>query len=302
MKKSILYFTRAERIGLLAISALSLLLYGSRSWQDTVRAQTTFEWEICRVDSLRDSSRTTRATSDSLALTAFNPNDVEAEQLIAMGLPRRLSYTWSNYVAKGGYFRKAEDLMRIYGMEEALFEQLRPYLRFGGRGSEERQRRDTFYRSSSTHRSASTDSIRLDINQASAEQWRRLYGIGPVLSSRIVKFRDKLGGFHTVDQVADTYGLADSTFQQIRPHLYYGQAHQRFRIDTASVKSLGRHPYLNWGQARAIINFRSHRSGKLTESDFWILRVLDKEQKQQLHPYLLFSADSTQYSGSPVPD
>ncbi|WP_369668949.1 ComEA family DNA-binding protein, partial [Enterococcus faecium] len=53
----------------------------------------------------------------------------------------------------------------------------------------------------------------MNINTASDSDWEALPGIGKVLAARIIRFRDKLGGFKTVEEIAKTYGLSDSIFQ-----------------------------------------------------------------------------------------
>lgn len=59
----------------------------------------------------------------------------------------------------------------------------------------------------------------LNVNTATAADFERLPGIGPTLAGRIVKFRAKLGRFPSVETLARTYGLPDSTFRLIRPCL-----------------------------------------------------------------------------------
>ena len=59
-----------------------------------------------------------------------------------------------------------------------------------------------------------------EINSATVDEWKAFPGVGDVLANRIVKFRNSMGGFKSVEQVAKTYGLSDSVFQVIRPYLY----------------------------------------------------------------------------------
>ena len=59
----------------------------------------------------------------------------------------------------------------------------------------------------------------INVNAARAEDLKALPGIGDVLSERIVRFRNKLGKFSSVEEVGKTYGLPDSTFQKIKPYL-----------------------------------------------------------------------------------
>lgn len=63
------------------------------------------------------------------------------------------------------------------------------------------------------------DTVRIDINRADTSEWKRLRGIGSVLSKRIVKYRDKCGGFKSVEQLRKIYGLSEETYQSILPHL-----------------------------------------------------------------------------------
>jgi competence ComEA-like helix-hairpin-helix protein len=72
-----------------------------------------------------------------------------------------------------------------------------------------------------------------------------------------VNFRNKLGGFYSIDQVGETFGLADSTFQKIKPYLRLGDSTVRkFNINTASIDELKTHPYIRWQIANAIVAYR----------------------------------------------
>lgn len=64
------------------------------------------------------------------------------------------------------------------------------------------------------------DTVRIEINKADTTEWKRLRGIGSVLSQRIVKYRDKCGGFHSIEQLKKIYGLSEETYQAILPHLW----------------------------------------------------------------------------------
>jgi competence protein ComEA len=98
--------------------------------------------------------------------------------------------------------------------------------------------------------------LRVDINRASAEDWQRLYGIGPVLSDRIIRFRDKLGGFSTVEQVRETYGLPDSTFENIYDQLELSPIFRPLAVNRLGWEELSGHPYLDRRQAQAIVAYR----------------------------------------------
>lgn len=130
---------------------------------------------------------------------------------------------------------------------------------------------------------------RIPINQADENQWATLRGIGPVLSGRIVRFRDKLGGFASIGQVGETYGLPDSVFQSIRHRLVLDQEHRKLRINQLSAEELAEHPYVNWRQAKAVVAYRQASGPFRRAEDFAVLRVFSEEDHQRIRPYLDFS-------------
>lgn len=136
-------------------------------------------------------------------------------------------------------------------------------------------------------KSRSTPSYLL-INQADEAEWARLRGIGKVLSRRIVVFRDKMGGFVDIDQVGQTYGLADSVFQKIRPQLRLEKEHRRWPVNTLSADELARHPYISPRQARAVVAYRKQIGFFPSAEAFRQLRVFTAEEHQRLAPYLDF--------------
>ena len=89
----------------------------------------------------------------------------------------------------------------------------------------------------------------IDINTADSATWESLPGIGPVLSARIIKFRNALGGFASVDQIGQTYGLEPETFQRIKPDLVYKTEHSMLDPAQSSTWDLTRHPYIDKQQA-----------------------------------------------------
>lgn len=76
----------------------------------------------------------------------------------------------------------------------------------------------------------------VEINTAGMAEWEALPGIGPVLAARILKYRDKLGGFTRKEQVKQTYGISDSLYRALQPYLQIGAA--AAKRDTAFVQQV----------------------------------------------------------------
>jgi len=189
----------------------------------------------------------------------FDPNTVSEAVLLQMGLRPKLVRTLVNYRNKGGRFRKPSDLTRIYGMDKKTFVQLVPFVSI----AEQREFHSPhdastpFVRNVQPSTKKESPSFRIDINTADTSTWKRLPGIGSRLAQRIVQFRNKLGGFVSIDQVAETYALPDTTFQLIRNMLESGNGEVRkLNINTASLQELTQHPYISFAVAKSIVAYR----------------------------------------------
>jgi len=97
-----------------------------------------------------------------------------------------------------------------------------------------------------------------DINLADTTAFIALSGIGSKLAERIVKFREKLGGFYSIEQIGEVYGLADSVFQKIRPFFLLSPfTVRKININTATLDELKSHPYIRWAIANPVIAYRN---------------------------------------------
>ncbi|MCB9290012.1 MAG: helix-hairpin-helix domain-containing protein [Lewinellaceae bacterium] len=222
----------------------------------------------------------------------FDPNTAGEEELKRLGLPPRVVRNMLKYREKGGRFREPEALQKVYGMEEETFLALAPFVEIGEEENPEDPEKQPEKAPSGEELAPASNPVpapvTIDINQATAEEWRQLKGIGPGYAGRIVRFRDKLGGFAGIDQVAETYGLPDSTFQHIRPYLKLSPVFRRININTAGAETLKAHPYLGWRQANAIVNYRAQHGPFKGIEDMRKLRALPAEVVERIGPYLEF--------------
>ncbi|MEO1411975.1 MAG: helix-hairpin-helix domain-containing protein [Bacteroidota bacterium] len=218
----------------------------------------------------------TGSESSPIVLQDFDPNQATKSELRALGLPPRTAQTILNFREKGGTFRRKSDLQKIYGMTEALYDQLEPYLQI----AKDSSRRTT--------PQPPPPPVRVDVNQASAADWQRLRGVGPYFAGKIVSWRDKLGGFYDIEQVATTAGLPDSTFQRIRPQLDLSPILRPIPVNKSSVEDLRRHPYLSYKQAQILFRYRQNHGKIENWAAFDKIRGFDAQQRERLRPYLNF--------------
>lgn len=126
-----------------------------------------------------------------------------------------------------------------------------------------------------------------DINSADTTDFIALPGIGSKLANRIVNFREKLGGFYSIDQIAEVYGLQDSVFQKIRPSLQINiDPVKKININTATIDELKTHPYIKYAIAKAIIAYRNEHGAFSIIEDVKKIMLIDEALYMRIAPYL----------------
>lgn len=139
-------------------------------------------------------------------------------------------------------------------------------------------------------RSRSYQIDKFDINLADTSQLKRLRGIGAVLSKRIVKYRDLLGGFVDKNQYRDVYGLQDSVIAQLDTLTFVNTSFQPkgLQINKLEDRELSRHPYLKPKQAKAIVAYRIQHGAFSQVSDLKVIKLLDSLTLARITPYVEF--------------
>ena len=226
-----------------------------------------------------ESSQTAAFTNG--ALFQFDPNTIKATDWQRMGLNEKTSKTIEKYVSKGGKFYKPEDLMRIWGMPEGFYERVKDHIVIT---SVQRNYPSTYENKPFVREERKT--VTVDINGADTSAFIALPGIGGKLSARIVAFREKLGGFYSVEQIGETYGLPDSTFQKIKPRLQVGGDVRKINVNTATKDELKVHPYIKWNLANAIVEYRNQHGAFKSLADLKNIVLIDDATFNKISHYL----------------
>ena len=115
-----------------------------------------------------------------------------------------------------------------------------------------------------------------------------LPGIGNKLALRIVNFRDKLGGFYSIDQIGETYGLPDSVFRKIKPFLKLEtNLVKKININTATKDEMKSHPYIKWNLANAIVEYRNQHGNFSSLEDLKKISLITTEVFDKIKFYLV---------------
>ncbi|MCG8339806.1 MAG: helix-hairpin-helix domain-containing protein [Cytophagales bacterium] len=127
-----------------------------------------------------------------------------------------------------------------------------------------------------------------DINSADTTQLKQISGIGVTLAKRIVKYRDKLGGFISKDQYKEVYGLQEAVIERLAKYTYIVPAFKprKMNINTYHFKALVSHPYILYKHAKNIIAYREQHGNFAAVEDLLALPLIDKDDLEKMKPYL----------------
>jgi DNA uptake protein ComE-like DNA-binding protein len=218
-------------------------------------------------------------------LFAFDPNTLPEDGWKKLGIGERTIRTIKNYIGKGGKFRRPEDLQKIYGIRKNQYEKLLPFIKIN---LPEEQLQPQHERKLRVFRQAGAGELTIiDLNRADTSALILLPGIGSKLANRILNFRTKLGGFYSIEQVKEVYGLPDSTYQKIRPLLTCDTLLiDQINVNTVDLAELRNHPYIKWNIANAIINYRLQHGEYGSLEDLLKIQIITPDVFARLIPYL----------------
>ena len=220
------------------------------------------------------------------ALFYFDPNSIDAAGWKKLGLRDKTIATILNFRSKGGKFRQPEDIKKIWGLFPDEAERLLPYVQIAAVANFYPEQKNNYTNNILRENKSARPIIDIDINGADTSAFISLPGVGSKLSQRIINFRDKLGGFYSVEQVGETFGLPDSVFQKIKPVLKLSGEVKKLNINTASLEELKIHPYVKYHIANAIVQYRlQHGQYKLVE-DIKKIMIMNDEIFNKVSPYL----------------
>ncbi|HAX96494.1 MAG TPA: hypothetical protein DCY35_08245 [Prolixibacteraceae bacterium] len=184
-----------------------------------------------------------REVKSKTGLFLFDPNTASEESLKNLGFSDFAAANLIRYISKGGHIRYKEDLLKIYGVEKDFIDKIYPYITLPVLPEKNEQ-------------NPTTDAI--ELNGADSSSLVAVPWIGPAYASRIQRYRELLGGFYSVEQIHEVYGMTDEIFKRISPYLDVdSQKIKKLKINLAEYPELRAHPYITPRQARLIIDRRS---------------------------------------------
>lgn len=216
------------------------------------------------------------------ALFFFDPNAIGLEQWQQLGFSEKQALSILNYRSKGGRFKRAEDLQKMYVVSAGQYQRLYPYIKISSAPADSSP--------GQTKRGYTAPvKVWIELNAADSMELDRVRGIGPAFARRIVKYRDRLGGFYKKEQLLEVFGLDSAKFMEIRDQVWADStAVKKLNINTAVMEDFKYHPYLRYKQANAIIEYRKQHGNYVNIADLKKVAILTPPLVEILSHYISF--------------
>jgi competence protein ComEA len=239
------------------------------------------EWE--QEQTIIDS---TKVVKPSFSHKKVDLNTASREEFLAVGFDQRVAERILSYRRHGGKFRNTQELLKIYGLDSGFFHSVenKLYVRAG------RTTRDVSeIKSELTKRGNNTRHVvHFDLNEADTSELKKVYGIGEKLALRIIKYRDVLGGYVSMNQLGEIYKLDTAVVKRIKQKFFVEEnfVPSKLDINTAERQELAAHPYISDKVADAIVTYRFHHGRFEKLEDLRRIPMIDSVIFLRTEPYL----------------
>lgn len=277
-----LKFNQIERIGIVSLLLVAVAIFCAPYYFPNKNVEITFE----EVKSLEEAEK--QLVSQNVVVNQelklqinepFNPNKNTLNDWLEIGLPKNIAERIVKYTSKGGVFKNKNDLKKIYGFKKEWYYQLEPFIALNDSKSEYIEKVKV------------TKSLQVyDLNTVDSIQLQTLNGIGEVLASRIVKYRNKLGGFASLNQLSEVYGLSQQVIEENKNRLTINKSQvKKLNLYKVDFKTLSKHPYFGYKNTKIWMSYRNQHSDLKSIQDLLKVRELQFEHPEYLEGYFILS-------------
>lgn len=279
---------------LIGVAALAVicLIGGGKPESETATADGQGQAGRAKADSTgRRHTYYYNVEGERVELFPFDPNTADSTELLRLGLKPWQVRSIYRYRAKGGTFSRKEDFARLYGLTTKQYRQLEPYITIGQdyRPAAEtvaqppRQQPQAYTRDTTIYPKKLARGERVSPNLADTAMLKKVPGIGSARAAAIVGYRERLGGFVSREQLLDIASFpAEALDYFSEPH----EAVKKINVNTATKAQLRRHPYLNYYQVKAILDYRRTHGRINSLNDLALNRDFPAEARRRLRPYV----------------
>ncbi len=223
-----------------------------------------------------------KPNENTYSYSAFDPNHSSEEEMTRAGVPAFIAKRMVKFRSKGGVFRTKEDVKKMYGLSEAVYTKLYAFIELPDKDTAPKQF------TSSPVPYQKKQAVPFDLNTVDSIRLLALKGIGPSFASRILKYRNKLQGFISMEQLKEVYGLDSIALQELNTYAFIDKTFipKKVTINTSDETILLTHPYIGKKFAKIIAGYRQQHGNYTSVEELKNIRSISEQQYLKMVPYL----------------
>ena len=270
-------FNKKERNGILLLSFILFFLILFYQFSCLLKTETKtdfsdFEKALSELEYTNDPPQ----LKEQKSLSSFNPNTLNDDGWLALGLSEGKLKVLRNYQKSGGYFKEKEDLQRCYAFGDKSYNTIKEYVSIPEIDEPKPKSQQPII----------TTQI-IELNQADSLDLISVKGIDSFYAKQILKYRNELGGFYSYSQFPEIWGLEKLDVEKIKLLTTIDTLLiSKININSATIEKLRHHPYLNYKQAKMIVNYRAQHGVFRSVKDIQKIRPISPEIFRKIAPYL----------------
>ena len=239
-------------------------------------------------DSIRKAQWRRQRDTIAVRMQVFDPNTADSSTLVHLGFKPWQAKNMVKYRAAGGKYRKPEDLKKLYGMTDSMFQALTPYI-YIAREEVDSVAVDSLRKDSLPRWEEENKDTILNLRTADTVELKMIHGIGSYRARQIVRYREQLGGFVSVEQVLEAKGMENVDADSLLAHFWIDSVKiEPMNVNSVGVQRLSRHPYLRFEQAQAIYELRRKKIRLDSIQQLQQIECISAETLEKIAPYLNF--------------
>lgn len=209
----------------------------------------------------------------SVPSAKFYPKDYGLNDWMKLGLSEKQAAIVIKFTERG--ISNEDELKRIFVIPEELYKLMKDSILYSPKE----------YNNQNQKASSERKIESVDINVCNESDLKNLPGIGEYFATKIIEYREQLGGFHSTSQLLEVWKFDSEKLDEISPYLTRSNKISKLDINEASLDELKAHPYISYGIANSIVKMRLQSSYKTIE-DIKRSKLIDEELFEKLKPYL----------------
>lgn len=269
------YFSPSERKGIIVLFFILIFVIFVPSIYRLIKPKNDLKISIIQFDELDSISKKKSYNYDNKnnpILFKFNPNTATNDELKQLGFTDKNIAILKNYLNKGGKIKSIDGLKKIYGINPQLINKLTPFIQLeidNNSNSKNAFSDNSNYQKQKSH-------IPLELNTADSLSLVNLYLIGPTLASKIMAYRNKLGGFLNLNQLTEIYGFNEDILYDLEGKIWVDSSKAKhINLNTITEDELKSHPYFKYKMARVIVNYRNQHGNYKNINELLQIKIIN---------------------------